>query len=310
MTDKIKVWAPIALFIYKRPDHTRRTIMQLQSCVGFDESPIYVFADGPRQSRDIPAIQATRSEARRLLGDRAVFMERETNAGVDISVIAGVTELCERYGRVVAVEDDLVVSRHFLEFLNAGLTKYENEPRLMQVCGHMFDVPILRDSRDAVFLPMISSWGWATWKRAWDLYDPAAHGWTERLRDKRERKRFDLDGNFGYATMLSRQMRCAVPAWDIRWYYSLFVRDGLAVYPPQTLVLNEGFDGTGTHGRLSLPVRQARLTENVAFEFPTQVAESPEKDGVFAAIGSFRSGSAPNRLKAAVRALFRRAGVQ
>lgn len=301
-------WAPIALFIYKRPDHTRRTIEHLQRCVGFDDSPVCVFADGPKDPRDIPAIQETRSEARRLLGDGAVFLERDTNAGLDNSVIAGVTDLCERHGRVVVVEDDLIVSPYFLEFLNTGLMRYENEPRVMQVCGHMFDVPELRESKDALFLPLISSWGWATWKRAWDLYDPAARGWTERLSDQQERKRFDLDGNFAYAGMLSRQMRRAVPAWDIRWYYTVFVLEGLALYPPKALVLNEGFDGTGTHDRLSLPVRQAQLDEHAAFDFPTQVAESPEKESVFRAIGDFRSASAPQRLKAAAKAVLRRAG--
>jgi hypothetical protein len=298
---------PIALFIYRRPDHTRRMIEHLQRCRGFGDSLVYVFADGPKHSREAPSIQETRSEARRLLGDRAVFLERDTNVGVDNSIIEGVTQLCERYGRVIVVEDDLVVSPFFLEFLNAGLRRYENEPRVMQVCGYMFDVPGLRESRDAVFLPMISSWGWATWKRAWDLYDPTARGWTARLGDERERRRFDLDGNFEYAKMLSQQMRRAVPAWDIRWYYTVFARDGLALYPPQTLVLNEGFDGTGTHGRLSLPVRQARLEANAAFDFPTQVVESPEKERVFEAIRSFRSASAPQKLRAVAQAVLRSA---
>jgi hypothetical protein len=301
-------WAPIALFIYKRPDHTRRTIEHLLRCVGFDHSPVYVFADGPKHPRDVPVIQRTRSEARRLLGDRAVYLERETNAGLDNSVIAGVTDLCGRHGRVVVVEDDLVVSPHFLEFLNAGLRLYENEPRVMQVCGHIFDVPELRESKDAILLPLISSWGWATWKRAWDLFDPEARGWTERLNDQQERTRFDLDGSFPYARMLSQQMRRAVPAWDIRWYYTVFVRKGLALYPPRALVLNEGFDGTGTHARLSLPIRQAQLDEQEAFDLPIQIAESPMKKYVFSAIGYSRSASPRQKLKAMAQAAVRRVG--
>jgi hypothetical protein len=299
-------WAPIALFIYKRPRHTRRMIEHLLRCPGFAESPVFVFADGPRLPRDTAAIAETRAEARRLLGDRAVYLERETNAGLDTSVVAGVTDLCDRYGRVIVVEDDLVVSPYFIEFLNAGLRKYAGEPRVMQVCGHMFDVPELSRSKDAVFLPLISSWGWGTWKRAWDLFDPQAHGWTARLADRRERTRFDLDGNFAYARMLSRQMKRPVPAWDIRWYYSVFVRHGIALYPPRTLVLNEGFDGTGTHGRLSEPLRQAPLDEHAAFEFPTEVAESAAEQAVFRAIGQSRSASAPRRIKAAAGSLLRR----
>jgi hypothetical protein len=279
-------------------------IEHLQSCAEFGNSPVYVFADGPKHPRDIPAIQETRSEARRLLGDRAVFLERGTNAGVDSSIIEGVTQLCERYGRVVVVEDDLVVSPYFLDFLNSGLRRYENEPRVMQVCGYMFDVPELRESRDAILLPMTSSWGWATWKRAWDLYDPGARGWSERLNDKQQRRRFDLDGNFDYTKMLSRQMRKAVPAWDIRWYYTLFARDGLALHPPRTLVLNEGFDGTGTHARLSLPAHQGQLRSSAILDFPTQVAATQYMEQVFKAVGGFRSASPRQKLGTLAEAAF------
>ena len=168
MSSRISASPPVALFIYKRPEHARRTITSLQGCIGYAESPIFVFADGPAHARDLPAVQQTRALARSLLGDRPVFLERDANLGVDRSVIEGVTQLCERFGSVVVVEDDLVVSPLFLQFLNRALQQYEDEPRVMQVSGHMFDVPELRHVDEAFFLPMTTSWGWATWKRAWD----------------------------------------------------------------------------------------------------------------------------------------------
>src|SRR5450755_2558754 len=101
MSLDIRQWAPIALFIFKRPAHSRRVIESLQACPGFAESPVFVFADGPRGPEDLPAIRETRAEARRLLGENAVYVERETNLGVDRSIIAGVTQLCDQFGRVV-----------------------------------------------------------------------------------------------------------------------------------------------------------------------------------------------------------------
>lgn len=307
MSTEIRSWAPLALFIFKRPEHTRQVITSLQGCTGFDESPIYVFADGPRRPEDLPAIQETHAEARRLLGDRAVFVERETNLGVDSSIIAGVTELCDRYGEVIVVEEDLILSPGFLQFLNAGLQRYEHEPRVMQVCAHMFDVPELRESRDAILLPMISSLGWGTWKRAWDQFDPEASGWQKRLSDDRERRRFDLDGNYKYTRMLSHHMHARVPAWDIRWYYSVFARDGLALFPPRTLVLHE-YDGTGTHDRFSLPVHQAQLETRAAFDLPDQIAETPAKEHVFRAIGAFRPSSLLHKSIAIAKFALRRTG--
>jgi hypothetical protein len=273
-------------------------IEHLQRCAGFDDSPVFVFADGPKHPREVPAIQEARSEARRLLGGRAEFRESETNLGVDNSEIAAITELCERFGRVVVVEDDLIMAPGFLEFLNAGLARYENEPRVLEVCGYIFDVPELRESTEAVLLPLTSAWGWATWKRAWDLFDPKAQGWTERLGDTQERKRFNVDGNFDYARMLSREMQKPVPAWDIRWYYTLFSHNGLALHPPQSLVLNEGYDGTGTHIRLTLPARQAGLRSSPLPDFPGRVEASPYTKQVFRAIGNFRSASLRQRLSA------------
>jgi hypothetical protein len=284
-------WAPIALFIFKRPEHTRRMITSLQECEGFADSHIYVFADGPRQAQDVPAVKAARSEAKRLLGENAVFVERDENLGVDDSIIAGATRLCDEYGRVIVLEDDLVFSPNFLKFLNLGLQRYEHEPRVMQVCGYMFDVPHFRERSEAMFLPMTSSLGWATWKRAWQHFDPEATGWRARLHDPEEAKRFDLDGHFRYARMLSHHMRSRTPAWDIRWYYTVFTRAGLALFPPRTLVLHTGFDGTGTHDRFSMPVHQAELETTATFELPAGVDEEPDKRLVFEAVARFRPTS-------------------
>ena len=307
MSTKIRQWAPIALFIYKRPEHARRTITSLKACLGFEESPLYVFAEGPKTEADIPAVQATRAAARELLGPGAVYVEQDHNRGLANSIIAGTTELCERHGRVVVVEDDLTLGPSFLRFLNEGLERYEDEPRVMQVAGHMFDVPSLADKQEALFLPMTSSWGWATWKRAWDQFDRSASGWRERLVGA-EAKRFDLGGRYDYSGMLGRQMNGDIDSWAIRWNYSVFVRGGLVLYPPHTLVLNEGFDGTGTHGLLSLPVWQAQLAQNAAFDFPALVAESPQEERVFEAIRTFRSASAPQKLKAVAKAVRSRVG--
>jgi hypothetical protein len=144
----------------------------------------------------------------------------------------------------------------------------------------MFDVPSLADSQEALFLPMTTSWGWATWKRAWDQFDPSASGWRERLVGA-DARRFDLGGRYDYRRMLERQMNGRVDSWAIRWYYSVFAKGGLVLYPPRTLVVNGGFDGTGTHSRLSLPVRQAQLGDGAAFGFPAHTAECPEKERVF-----------------------------
>ena len=310
MTIQIRKWAPVAVFIYNRPIQAQQMISSLQACAGYEESPLFVFADGPAHPQDLPAVEKTRALARKLLGDRAVFLDREANLGIDRSVIEGVTQLCQQFGRAVILEDDLVLSPLFLQFLNRALQTYQDEPRVMQVSGYMFDVPQLRHQDEGIFLPMTTSWGWATWKRAWDHFDPVADGWEERLRDEEVRRRFDLDGHFAYSKMLARQMRRSVGAWDIRWYYTVFAHDGLVLFPPRTLVRNVGFDGSGTHDRLALPAHQAPLEMAASFDLPRAIQESSQKSHVFGSIGTFRPSSPIHKVLAYGRFALRRAGLR
>lgn len=296
MDYEISHWAPIALFIYRRPDHVHRTIKSLQACDGFEESPLFVFADGPRTETETSAVRATRAAARELLGDRAVFVEQDRNRGLADSVIAGVTELCERFGAVVVVEDDLILHRRFLRFLNEGLERYRDEPRVMQISGHMFDVHSLKRQEEALFLPLTTSWGWATWQRAWRLFDHEAEGWEHRLQDPAQRLRFDLDGNYPYSEMLQRQQSGKVDSWAIRWQYTLFTHDGLGLFPPRALVTNAGFDRSGTHGRLSLPATGEGPADSADFALPSTIAPSDVTVDVFAAIERLHHRNAATRL--------------
>lgn len=271
-------YAPIALFVYKRPDHVRRAIQSLMECPEFSESKIIVYCDGPRTEKDTAAVNAAREVAKNLLGECARYVVSEQNRGLAASVIAGVTELCENYGRVIVVEDDLIVAPGFLTFLNAALDRYEYEERVMQVSGHMFPVPELQNNSMALFLPFVTSWGWATWQRAWNYFDKTANGWESLQQDKSLRKKFNMLGSYDYYGMLISQIRGKVDSWAIRWNWSVFKRDGLVLYPPKSLVKNTGLDGSGTHGGHAVR-RALEVDASVCglFEFPKPVEVDAEK---------------------------------
>ena len=239
--------APIALFVYNRPEHTRRTVEALARNHGARDSDLFVFADAPKSPHAAPDVDAVRRYLRTIDGFRSIeLIERDRNWGVDASVIDGVTTLCEQRGTAIVVEDDLVTSPWFLDYMDGALARYRDEPRVMQVAGHMF--PIAKSAgADASFLPSITSWGWATWQRAWKRFDPTASGYDRLKSDARRRRAFDLDDSYPYFAMLQQFMDGALDAWDIRWYLSVFDSDGLALYPKRSLVHNIGFDGTGVH---------------------------------------------------------------
>lgn len=264
-------YAPIALFVYKRPEHTQRTIEALKCCPEFAESPVFVFCDGPRQATDEPAVQKTRSVAREALLTHAQFVESPNNKGLGASIIGGVSQLCSQYGRAIVVEDDLVVAPQFLTFMNTGLEHYAEESRVMQISGHMFPIADFQKINEAFFLPFTTSWGWATWVRAWKHFDEHATGWERLEQDPSLRHRFNLSGSFDYFDMLKLQLAGKIDSWAIRWYWSVFMRDGLVLYPPRTLVSNEGFDGSGTHGW-----RSARRSMHGHSEMIAQIPAFPD----------------------------------
>lgn len=239
--------APVALFVYNRPWHTRKTVEALLINDGAADTPLYVFSDGPRNEAASPAVAQVRSYIRELAGFRSItVVERESNYGLARSIIDGVSMLCEKFGSVIVIEDDLVLAPVFLRYLNASLERYRDQSQVMQISGYMFPVEVGADT-DSFFLPFTTSWGWGTWARAWRDFDPNMSGLGKLSADKHLREQFNLGGAYDYYGMLQKQLRGEVDSWAIRWYLSVFMKRGLTLYPARTLVRNIGFDGSGTH---------------------------------------------------------------
>jgi hypothetical protein len=274
--------SPIAIFIYRRPDHLRRMLETLIACEGFEQSPIFVFGDGPKTPEQAAAVDETRAVARAMLGERAEYRFQESNRGLANSVIAGVSELTERFGRVIVIEDDLLLAPQFLSFINGALDHYQDDEQVMHVSGFMFDVPELRERNEAVVLPFCNSWGWGTWRRAWSHFDSTASAWQSIRNNLDDRRRFDLDGYYDFSEMMERQFLGMSDSWFIRWYLSVFHANGLSIYPPVSLVANVGFDGSGTHGRgiLRRPLPKFLRKSNYPIVFPPSVCIERDLDSL------------------------------
>lgn len=241
--------APIALFAYNRPGHTRQTVEALRLNPLAASSELHVFSDGPKTQEAATRVREVRDYLKTIDGFANVSLyERDRNFGLAGSVIDGVSRLCEAHGQVIAVEDDLQVTPGFLAHMNRALGRYRDEPKVMQISGHMFPVDVPAPD-DAFFLPFISSWGWATWSRAWQKFDPIASGYGLLKSDSRRRHTFNMNGAYDYFSMLEAQREGGVDSWAIRWYLSVFLNEGLVLYPKKSLVENKGFDGSGVHCR-------------------------------------------------------------
>jgi hypothetical protein len=263
--------APIALFTYNRPDHTRRVLESLALNEDSENSELFIFCDAPKKAEHADGVEQVKQVARsRAWCGKVHIIEREKNMGCANSIINGVTDLCGQYGRVIVIEDDLVLTPYFLSYMNTALELYKNEPRVMQISGHMFPINLHADT-DALFLPFITSWGWATWQRSWKHFDPDMLGHDQIKNCPTLQHKFDLNASYPYFKMLEEQLNGKIDSWAIRWYLSVFMLGGLTLYPLKSLVENSGFDGSGIHcGQSEAEVILSR--EGVS-KFPTFVKE-------------------------------------
>ncbi len=245
MQDSTTKKTPVILFTYKRPLHTARALDSLSRCDRVDECRIYIYCGCAKSPADEAAVKETRRvvlEWQPRLDARIIIEEK--NVGCARSIVAGVTEMCNKYGRAIVVEDDLVLDRNFINYMLLALDKYQDAPGVLQVAGFMYPIDD-GDLPDTFFLPFMSSWGWATWDRAWKTFNWSVDGWREKLSDRCARRRFNLDGTFDFYYMLKETMEGRTDAWDILWYYHIFNLDGKVLYPRRSLVWNGGFDGSG-----------------------------------------------------------------
>lgn len=238
--------APTALFVYNRLEHTKRVIEALQKNVLASESDLIIFSDGPKHEKDVKKIDEVRKYLKTIDGFKSIeIFEKENNLGLSNSIISGVTEVVNRYGKIIVLEDDLVVSPYFLEFMNNALVKYENEEKVISIHGYIY--PIKNKLPETFFIKGADCWGWATWKRGWDLFEPNGQKLLDELLNKNLTKAFDFNGSYPYILMLRSQIKGFNSSWAIRWYASAFLADKLTLYPGESSVVNIGFDKSGVH---------------------------------------------------------------
>ena len=264
---------PLAIFIYNRPAHTQRMIESLWTNPEFADSPVWIFCDGPKTHNQEALIAETRSTAKALAPKHAVIIERDRNLGLAKSILAGISELCDEYGRVIVCEDDLFFSPLALGYLNHALRLYKDEERAMHVSAYMF--PVEGRLPQAFFYREATCWGWATWARAWSFFEPDGRKILAHINERGLEGQFDVNGMMFFSEILKKQIQGRVDSWAIRWYGSIFVQGGLALHPAKSFVQNLGFDGTGVHCNKTTQFDVAVATKPV-IKFPKAVEENSE----------------------------------
>lgn len=291
--------APIALFVYNRPQHTERTVKFLKQNEFAAESRLFIFSDGAKTTADEEKVNEVREFIQTIDGFKSVeIITSKTNLGLANSVIAGVSKLTKDYGQVIVFEDDLISSPYTLTYFNEALKRYKEEPRIMHIGAYMY---VLNDKNlpESFFYRAATSWGWATWERAWQHFEPNIDTLIEQF-DSKKKHEFAIEGTMNFWKQMQDFKRGKNNSWAIRWYASIFLKQGLTLNPSQSLVNNIGHDGTGVHSGMN-DIYNVIINPKPITEFPTVVAENT---AAYTAIKTFlanRKGNLMSRIKRFVK---------
>ncbi len=266
--------APIVLLIHKRPEHTRTLLQSLTANRGVEDTPLYVYCDGPKLPEEIPLVEEARQVVRSFHLPRVTMIERSHNVGIARSLIQGVTEVVDQYGRVIVLEDDFLLSPHFLDYMNRALDRYESHPEVMHVSAYAF--PASEPLPETFFIRPVfgACWGWGTWKRAWSHFEPDERKLIRDLVHPLLRHEFNVRGSALFFGRLIAQARGLTDAWDVRWYASIFLQNGLCLRPSLSLLDNKGHDGTGIHC-IQTNVFRVTLASSPISQWAERIEESP-----------------------------------
>jgi len=241
--------APIIVFAYNRPHYLLETLQSLKLNEEAKRSKLFIYCDGPKlncSEANLKQIELVHQIANRekWCGDVSVIIS-PVNKGLSASIIKGVTETVNAYGKVIVLEDDLSLSPYFLKYMNEALDKYESNERVASVSGYNFPIKLpQKDFKETFFLKSASTLGWGVWKRSWDIFNYDADFLLNEIKLKKLNNEFNFDNTYPFTRMIKNVISGKVDSWGIRWYASVFLNNKLTLFPSHSLVNHIGNEGT------------------------------------------------------------------
>ncbi len=296
----MKTLAPIALFCYKRLDTLKQSIEALKLNQLAAESELFIFSDGPKKEGDEPIIIEIRNYLKTITGFRKLHViEAVKNKGLATSVITGVSDIINKYDRIIVLEDDLLTSSNFLVYMNEGLDFFESTQKIFSVCG--FSIPIKGQKENAIYFTKRSdSCGWGTWKNRWNIIDWDVTDYPALMKNRSARHAFNRMGS-DMTGLLTKQKTGKINSWAIRWCYHQFKHDLYSVHPVVSKIINIGFASPdATHTKENFNRFETKLDSNVNIETDFNVPVKLERKVIRQFIHPY---TIPNRVWYKIRTL-------
>lgn len=295
---KEKNLAPLIIFTYNRLDTLEHVITNLKNNLLAINTEIFIFSDYAKNENSKKEVLELRKYLHKISGFKSVnIIERKENYGLAKNIIEGVSEIINKYGKVIVLEDDLITSKNFLCYMNQALDFYEDDKRIFAISGYTGNLPSLKNLKDEGYLSYRpSSWGWATWKEEWDNNDWEVKDFDKFIKNKDCIKKFN-QGGIDMTRMLKSCMEGKNHSWAIRWSYTMYKLDKYCFYPKISKIQNIGFGEDATNCK-GVDIYQTSLdnSKNCNFKFDKDIQLNKQLAKEFAYVFSY-TNKAIKRIK-------------
>lgn len=245
------MYAPIALFVYNRPLHTKNTVESILTNEYSKDTVLYIFSDHEKINATTAErinVKTVKNYIKSIHGFKEIhIVERTSNYGLSKNITTGVSEVIDKHERIIVLEDDMVCSKGFLQYMNEALDFYNNEEMVGCIHGWNYPLDTRKAINDTFFLLGADCWGWATWKRAWKFYNPNGTYLLDYIQNNNLSYNFNRRDTIDFVKMLKDQILNKNDSWAVRWHASLFIRNMYCLHPVKSMIINIGFDSSGVH---------------------------------------------------------------
>jgi len=233
------------IFTYNRYEHTKKVLEAIKKNIEMP-AKIYIFQDGCKKNEDKDAWEKTNNLIKNICWCDCDAIVSDINKGLAKSIVFGINYVFQKYDAVIVLEDDCVPHKLFFKYMHSALKYYESIEKVYSICGYGYPIEVESNGTDVYFTQRTSSWGWATWKNKWEVYE----------------EDYKILGRIKNNPYLSQQLKywCEDSeayllgniygqnnSWAVFWGLNVLEHDGYCVYPYKSLVENIGFDGSGVH---------------------------------------------------------------
>lgn len=263
--EKFVLHTAVAFCVFNRIETTRKVFEVIREA---KPPRLYIIADAARKSvsGEKEKVDAVKKYIESNIDwECEVFQNYASeNMGCGRRIPDGINWVFKREEQVIILEDDCVPEPSFFRYCEEMLNYYKDDERILMISGNNPCANCHISSEDYLFTKVPFIWGWATWKRAWNLYDFDLKSYPENCKNKIFKQIFPLKAYWTYMAEFEAVYRHRFDAWDYQWLYAGIIHDKLCITPTENHVMNIGICEDSTHTN-ELPKWMTAETKPVHF---------------------------------------------